>query len=169
MNAQTGKVGGKARFSRGDAKIWNQGDPEAAADSASLYCPDHGLFAAEKANRLSIQLPCGCPETLGAKFIIAVIGLPGAEVGPGAEVFALSGEDDGSAARRIVQGFEGVGDLLNERVIEEIVGGTLNLHRCHGASFGNGNVGVGALGGHGASPKCRENLERWSIASPGAG
>ena len=122
MNAQTGKVGGKARFSRGDAKIWNQGDPEAAADSASLYCPDHGLFAAEKANRLSTASLMWLSETLGAKFIIAVIGLP-EPVGPGAEVLALGGEDDGSAARRIVQGFEGVGDLLNERVIEEIVGG----------------------------------------------
>ena len=83
MNAQTGKVGGKARFSRGDAKIWNQGDPEAAADSASLYCPDHGLFAAEKANRLSIQLPLWLSrETLGAKFIIAVIGLPEPKLAP---------------------------------------------------------------------------------------
>src|SRR6185312_9871917 len=85
---------------------------EAAADRRTLDGADRGLLRAEQARGLLVEVLAA----LGRAGLRAV-----GEVGAGAERLAVRAQHVGADVDVPVERLEGVGDLVDQRVVEEVV------------------------------------------------
>ena len=127
MKTEFGEVGGKARFRAGDAEVRGDRKPEAAADGGALHGRDDRLLGAEDAHRVQIET-VDRAEAVGG---IALFGcfrlgrflflpLRIAEIGAGAERLALRCEHRGADLDILVELLQRVGDLVDQRDVEEV-------------------------------------------------
>ena len=151
MDAQLDEVGGESGFRRADAKIRRERKTQAAADGRPLHGADHRLSGAKQADALPVHqtgevLEAGLGELRGA----GLLPLAGAEIGAGAERFAVRGKQDDAAGRIFIQGLVGVRQLGDQAAVEEIVRRPVDLHR--GDPVRQAEVDVGKFAGHGVAP-----------------
>ena len=110
MEAELQKLAGKACFRRGDAKVRYQGEAEPTGGSPA---PGSRRCWALERNRWSPLV-----EMLAA---FGRAGLRAAwRIGAGAERLALGAEHVGADVAVAVERLEGVGDLVDQRIVEEI-------------------------------------------------
>ena len=141
MEAEPREVGGEAAFGAGDAEVGHQGEAEPAADRRALDRADAGLLGAEQAGRLLVEM-------------LAAFGRAGlrpvGEIGAGAERLALGAQHVGADVAVAVERLEGIGDLVDQRIVEEVVRRPLDLDDPDMTFAADADILVG--GAHDISP-----------------
>ena len=135
MEAEPREVGGEARLRCGDAEVRHQGEAQAAADRRALDRADAGLLRAEQAGRLLVK-------------VFAALGRAGlrtvGEIGAGAERLALRAQHVGADVVVLVERLEGIGDLVDQGIVEEIVRRPLDLDHADMTFVRDADILVGA-------------------------
>ena len=134
MKAQAGEVRGEARLRAGDAKVGRERQAETAADGRAVHRRHHGLVPAEYPHGFHVELTRLVVELLRPP------GFPALKIRAGAEMFALGAENDCATIRFCVELLVGVGDLADEIVVEKVIRGAIDLHRCD--VIGDGQVDI---------------------------
>src|SRR5579863_440383 len=124
MDADFDEIRGKARLGRGDAKIRDQREPEAAADRWSLNRRDHRLLAAKEPHRFEIKRVAALWRLALIERVVLRTAL---KVRAGAKRLAFGGEQDAAAAGVLIEGLEGVRDVADQGVVEKVVRRPMNL------------------------------------------
>src|SRR6185437_12816259 len=122
MESELGEIRGKPRLGAGDAKIRRDRKAEAAADGRAMDRRDDRLFGAKNPHRLDVEV-VDLAETRGrVRAFAGLRGLPRriVEIGAGAERPALGGEHRGPDLDIAVELLQRVGDLVDQRDVEEI-------------------------------------------------
>ena len=118
--------------------------PEAAANGGAVYGSYNRFFGAEEPVALDIERGDAWPGLVTAAALRVKLRTV-AEIGSGAEGFALRGQHDGTNAAVFVETLESVGNLLDQRDIEEIVWRPSDLDQGDVAALFNANVAHGIL------------------------
>ena len=118
MEAEPREVGGEAAFGAGDAEVGHHREAQPAADRRALDRAHARLLGAEQAGRLLVEM-------------LAAFGRAGlrpvGEIGAGAERLALGAQHVGADVAVAVESLEGIGDLVDQRIVEEVVRRPLDL------------------------------------------
>ena len=115
------KLARKARLRTGDAEIGDHRQAKPAADRRAVDRGDDRLLGAEQPVAFDIErLHAGHRLARAAAFFVERRAV--AEIGAGAERLALRRQHDGADVDVLVEGFEGAGDVLDQRNVEEIIG-----------------------------------------------
>ena len=126
MKTEPGKIGGKPRFRAGDAEIRDHREPEAAADRRPLDRGDDRLLGAEKTQRLLIEV-----LRRARCFRRGAGGRPVSKIGAGAEHFSFGSKHQCAAGGIFVERLEGIGERVDQRIVEEILRRPVEHDRRH--------------------------------------
>ena len=121
MEPESIEVGAEAGLAAGDAEVGRQRQAESAADRRALHRRHDRLSRAEDAGGLLVEMLAAPPVAAGPG------GRPVGEVGAGAERLALGAQHVGADVAVAVERLEGIGDLVDQRIVEEVVRRTLNF------------------------------------------
>ena len=130
----------EARLGAGDAEIGHQREAEPAADRRAVNRADNRLLRAEQAHGLDVEVADRARVRLALHLAIGIQVAAIAEIGAGAEGLALRREHDRAAGGVAVERLEGVGQALDQDVVEEVVRRPADLDGRHGVGDFNGNV-----------------------------
>ena len=139
MKTQAIEVGAEAPLGAGDAEVGGEGQSQPTPDGRPLHRGDPGFAGAEDARGLLVEMLAALVPRAGGRAV--------GEIGARAEGLPLGAQHHGAAARVAVELLEGVRDLIDERVVEVVVGRTLDLDLAHVVRrHGDADVLVGAHG-----------------------
>ena len=119
MEAEPIEVGAEARLDAGDAKIGGERQAEPAADGRALHRRHERLAGAEDARGLLVEVL--------AALVPRARGRAVGEIRAGAEGLALRAQHHRAAAHVAIELLEGIGDLVDERIVEVVVRRPLDL------------------------------------------
>ena len=137
----------KRRLVRRDAEVRDQREAETAANGRPLDGADDGLLGAEEAHGFLVEMAAHLVFVRAIALRVELRAV--AEVGARAERLAVGAQHAGADVAVFVEALEGIGDLLDQRHVEEVVRRTLDLDDADVALGRNGDVGEL---GHGISP-----------------
>jgi hypothetical protein len=134
------EVGREAGFGAGDPKISHQGQAQSTTHSSPLN-GRHDRFAARKnPDGFEIQR-IGAWIFRAADFVVRAV-----EIGTCTKRSALRRQHNGPTLRVLIQGFKGIGDLLDQLKVEKIVRRAANFHQGHMLVVCDAQIGGGAHG-----------------------
>src|SRR6266704_5145964 len=119
MNAELDEVGRETCLRRYHAKVGDEREAEPAADRRTLHRGDDGLGASKELHRGGVKLLAG-PTAPVARALRR-------EVCAGTERLADRGENDRAAGRFRDEPAEAIGDGIEQRHVEEVVGRPTDL------------------------------------------
>ena len=122
VKAEFGEIRGEPRLGAGDAEIRRHREPEAAADGRAMDGGDDRLPGAEDPHGLDIEMADLAEARCRIGFLARLLRLPRriVEIGAGAERLALRGENRGADFDVAIEFLQRVGDLVDQRDVEEI-------------------------------------------------
>src|SRR5215831_21258789 len=123
MEAQPVEIGAEPRLDAGDAEVCGEGKAEPASDGRAMDGGDPRLAGAEYPRRFLVEMLAAlAPRSRGRAV---------REVRARAEGLALCTEDYGAAPGVTIELLESVRDLVDESVVEVVVGWPLDLDLAH--------------------------------------
>jgi hypothetical protein len=142
MKAEAGEIRAEARLRTSHAEVGHHRQPEAAANGGTVYGSYNRFFGAEEPVALDIERGDAWPGLVAAAALRVKLRAV-AEIGSGAEGFALRCQHHGTNVAVFVEAFEGAGNVLDQRDIEEIVWRPSDLDQSDVAALFDANVAHG--------------------------
>src|SRR5262249_12121546 len=139
MKAETGEIRAEARLRTSHAEVGHHREPEAATNGGAVYGSYNRFFGAEEPIALDIERRDAWPGLIAAA-ALRVKPRTVAEIGSGAEGFALCCQHDGTNVAVFIEALEGAGNVLDQRDIEEIIWRPSELDQSDVAVLFNANV-----------------------------
>ncbi len=141
METEPGEVGGKPRLCAGHPEIGDHRQAQAAADGGAVDGSDDRLCGPEQPVAFDIKMRRAGRRPAQQRAAVAVVA---AEIGAGAERFALRGQHQGAAIGVGVKCLERGGELSDQRDVEKIVRRPPDLDQSHVTGLFHGDVVEGS-------------------------
>src|SRR5262245_487718 len=144
MKAEAGEIRAETRLRTSHAEVGHHRQPEAAANGGTVYGSYNRFFGAEEPVALDIERGDAWPGLVAAAALRVELGTI-AEIGSGAEGFALRCQHDGTNVVVFVEALECADNVLDQWDIEKIVWWPSDLDQSDMAALFDANVAHGIV------------------------